>query len=497
MLVHTVLSDTLTPVALFHQLAAHQPYAFLLDSAEADTRLARYSFIGWQPHLVVRFWQKQRTATVLDCRSGQQKHHVIENPLTLLHQLQQQHYPASCQPMPGTHPALAELPFTGGWVGVLGYGSMAYFEAIPQQPNDPLQVPDGCYALYPTLVAIDHLKRRIHLLSNEPEQSANQAVEQLQDALRGVGQTLPPLLLPDDAAAFPTVDTLFQPVQAALSQSHYEAGVQACQQLIQQGEAFQMVLANRYTRPYCGDPLTVYRLLMAVNPSPYAYYLKLDDHVYLGSSPETFVGCRQGQVHLKALAGTRHRAGTAEADEALATELRQHPKELAEHKMLVDLGRNDLGKVCLPGTVRIGELAEVVRYTHVMHLATEVRGTLKPGLTGYDVVRACFPRGTVSGAPKIRAMQHLAQLEPERRGYYAGTVGYFDWHGDTDGCIALRSVLLKDGLAHVHAGAGVVMDSVPGAEYEETRNKAASVMLALALADGLQQPVAEKGTTLR
>lgn len=233
---------------------------------------------------------------------------------------------------------------------------------------------------------------------------------------------------------------------------------------------------------------------MSLNPSPYAYFLKFPRFAYVGSSPETFVSCHDGEVVLRALAGTRPRGTTPEADERLAAELRADEKELAEHRMLVDLGRNDLGKTCRVGSVKIGEIAKIVRYTHVMHLATEISGRLREDKNAFDVFQSCFPRGTVSGAPKIRAMQLLSQLEPEHRGIYSGVVGYIDREGNMDGAIAIRSALIKNGHAHVNAGAGIVHDSDPKSEYEETRNKAKSMLKAIRLAERMQNRV---GTTSR
>jgi anthranilate synthase component 1 len=261
--------------------------------------------------------------------------------------------------------------------------------------------------------------------------------------------------------------------------------VQEAQGYIAEGQVFQIVVAQRFALPAVASALDIYRILQALNPSPYAYLLRLPGFEYLGSSPETFVKCANGQVLLRAIAGTRRR-GRDEAEDALmAEELQQCEKELAEHHMLVDLGRNDLGRVCRVGSVKPGALAQLVKYTHVMHLATEISGQLAPDKNCFDVFRSCFPRGTVSGAPKVRAMELLSRLEKERRGVYSGVVGYFDFRGNIDGAIAIRSALIKDGVAHVTAGAGVVFDSVPHEEYLETRNKARSVLQSIAAANTL------------
>jgi anthranilate synthase component I len=465
------LSDVVTPIALFAQLRQAQPYAFLLESTEGDTRLARYSIIGWQPRQVVVFkgpyafmQQPDGTTVKLGC----------DDPLAFLQDL-----PAS------RNQPIAGLPFTGGWVGYLGYAAVASFDEIPLQPADPYQVPTGVWGDYDTVVVFDHLTRQLHLVA--PPATFEQARQQLLAALRSA-TPLPPLAV--STAPSPTQTDLFAGVEGPFTAHQYCQAVEQCKDLIQAGEVFQIVLAHRFSKPFTGDPLQVYRLLSAINPSPYAFYLQCPEFTYLGASPETCVRVQQGEVMLKALAGTRPRGATPAEDAALEVELLANAKELAEHYMLVDLARNDLGRVCQVGTVTVGPIAQVHRYTHVMHLATEVTGQMSADYSAFDVARSCFPRGTLSGAPKIRAMQHLATLEPEQRGIYSGLVGYFDPHGDMDACIAIRSALLKDGWAHVQAGAGVVYDSVPADEYEETRNKAASVMKALYL---YEQGLIEQG----
>src|SRR5262249_10998503 len=357
----------------------------------------------------------------------------------------------------------------------LGYGATRYFENIPQQDADPLQVPIGYYGLYDSVIVFDHQYRKIKVVSHRGADHARSLVERL---------TKPSVLLPladqeeslSDGAAFDDVTSPF-------TRGSFVDLVEKSKQYIREGQVFQIVVSQRFSLRLSADPLDVYRVLQALNPSPYAYLLKCPGFSYLGSSPETFVKCQDGRVILRALAGTRPRGSTEEQDSRLARELKSDEKELAEHRMLVDLGRNDLGRICQPGSINVGEIAVLARYTHVMHLATEITGTLASGKTSFDAFQSCFPRGTVSGAPKIRAMQLLSHLEPEQRGVYSGVVGYFDYAGNMDGAIAIRSALLKDGTAHVNAGAGVVFDSKPEAEYEETRNKARSVIKAIKLAE--------------
>jgi anthranilate synthase component I len=494
--VRTLLSDSYTPLALFHHLRSRSQVACLLESTDGDSRLARYSFIGVAPSQWVAFypdkvlWHTLHQGRIVATRS-EPPATAAQHPLAQLKAAQ----PTSwCEALAAYDPTLlAQWPFLGGWVGVLGYGATAYFDGITQATQAPFNVPYGQFALYDSLIAFDHLKKTMAFISFAPLAEAKAAWADLQQALTQLS-TPPPLQVP---ATLPSQADLFAhpDVSSAFSQPEFEAKVRQTLELVAQGDVFQLVLANRYSQPFTPDALTAYRLLTALNPSPYAFLLQWPGGAYVGSSPETFVNVRTptaagaSTVALHALAGTRPRGDTPTADAALEASLLADAKELAEHRMLVDLARNDLGRVCQVGSVAIGPLAQVVRYTHVMHLATEVSGTLSPQHDAYDVAKSCFPRGTLSGAPKHRAMQHIATLEHEHRGYYSGFVGCLDPFGRLNACIAIRAALLVDGWAHVHAGAGIVADSQPAAEYQETRNKATSVMLALALAKALAEPV--------
>jgi len=284
-----------------------------------------------------------------------------------------------------------------------------------------------------------------------------------------------------------TEDAIFHGVETSVSKHDFIKSVNKAKEFISEGQVFQIVVSQRFSLPAAATPIDMYRMLVATNPSPYAYLLKYPEFSYLGSSPETFVQCRDRFLLLRALAGTRPRGATPEEDAVLADELKKDEKEMAEHSMLVDLGRNDLGRVSIPGSVRYGEIGFLTKYTHVMHMATEITGKLAPEASGFDAFQSCFPAGTVSGAPKVRAMQLLASLEPETRGIYSGAVGYFDLEGNLDGAIAIRSALIKDGRVHVNAGAGIVYDSQPEAEYQETKNKAKSVLQAIKLAERAAQ----------
>lgn len=470
--IESYLSDTETPVSLFYQLNRPHALMFLFESTDGDNRVGRFSIIGLEPLLSVKV--KNGQATLQDFRTDTTSQMPCDNPMTLLETLQAEQLP-KIDPLPAEY---ADLPLTSGWVGYFGYGNTQYFEKIPQQTNDVLNVPDTYMAFYDSVIIFDHLYRRVHVVSHRSQQEAQPLMNRVKAALESRATGIRTLSLQDISN-----DTLFDSVRYAIPKQDFLASVDQCKRWIQEGQIFQIVLAQRFSLSVQCPSLDIYRVVTAINPSPYAYFLQFPEFTYLGSSPETFLKCRNGRVTLKALAGTRPRGTCEEADQALIRELRASRKEMAEHRMLVDLGRNDLGRVCKPGTIEVGEIAQILKYSHVMHLATEIQGDLRDDLSGYDALRSCFPRGTVSGAPKIRAMQLLAQLEPEQRGVYSGLVGYIDSQGNADGAIAIRSALIQDGMAHIHAGAGIVYHSDPEAEYEETRNKAKSMIKAVLMAE--------------
>jgi anthranilate synthase component I len=464
----SLYSDLGTPLSIFHRIAEGETTAFLFESAEGDNRLARFSFIGVDPVKTISF--KKGMVTVRD----NVRHHIETsglsaalNPLQFL-----KHTLETCgmQPIPSL-----PYPFTGGLVGYMGYGATRYFDGIPQQAAAPYEIPEGHYGLYDSAIVFDHQFRRIVVISHRGEEHARGLVERI------IAPSKLPALF-DHGDEFDD-STTYDGVTGPFTKESFVNLVEQSKEYIYEGQVFQIVVSQRFSMPISSKALDIYRVLQAINPSPYAYFLKCPDFAYLGSSPETFVKCENGKVTLRALAGTRPRGSTDAEDKRLALELSSDEKELAEHHMLVDLGRNDLGRICKVGTVKVGEIATLTRYTHVMHLATDVTGELREDKTSFDVFQSCFPRGTVSGAPKIRAMQLLSQLEPEQRGVYSGVVGYFDLSGNMDGAIAIRSALIKDGMAHVNAGAGIVYDSNPVSEYEETRNKAKSVVKAIKLAE--------------
>jgi anthranilate synthase component 1 len=469
---HQCLTDVTTPLQLFNTLSHHCKQAVLLESTDADTRLARFSFLAWRPYL--SFTVKDKQATLINEHSKETTHFTCEDPWAWMRETQSE-WLSTQGWTPERLKEDLSLPALGGWFGYTGYNAVQHNEAIPQQVHDPLNVPDIAYGFYSHILVFDHLTRILSSVSLLQDSEANARIW---------GEVCHALESPFPLKPLPLLEGLdsldpMQGVETNMSRENFLAKVLACKALIEAGEVFQIVLAQCFSIPYLRDPLNAYRALVSLNPSPYAYILKYDGFWYLGSSPETFVEVSGDTVLLRALAGTRKRGKTQADDQRLAAELQADVKELAEHKMLVDLGRNDLGRVCEVNTIQVGQLAEVHYYTHVMHLATEIKGRKSPQKDAFDVFRTVLPRGTVSGAPKIRAMQHLATLEPSRRGIYAGAVGYFDVKGNLQSCIAIRSALIKNQVAYVQAGAGIVHDSIAEHEYLETLNKARSMLVAL------------------
>ncbi|GAA2428968.1 anthranilate synthase component I [Streptomyces glaucus] len=479
-----LLADGDTPVALYRKLAAERPGTFLLESAENGRSWSRYSFVG------------VRSAATLTERDG--RAHWLGTPPVGV--------PTDGDPLAALRATLDLLhtprdladdlglpPFTGGMVGYLGYDIVRRLEKIgpgERDGGDPTSVPELTMLLTSDLAVMDHWEGSVLLIANAinhndldtgVDEAYLDAVARLDameaDLSRAVAQppaVLPPSALPEYTARWGGPD--------------FQEAVEDVKERIRAGEAFQVVPSQRFETPCTASALDVYRVLRATNPSPYMYLLRLDGFDIVGSSPEALVKVADGQAVLHPIAGTRHRGATPQEDQALAEELLADPKERAEHLMLVDLGRNDLGRVCEPGSVEVVEFMSVERYSHVMHIVSTVTGRVAPGRTAFDVLTACFPAGTLSGAPKPRAMQIIDELEPSRRGLYGGCVGYLDFAGDSDTAIAIRTALLRDGTAYVQAGAGIVADSDPVAEDTECRNKAAAVLRAVHTANRLGNP---------
>lgn len=496
-----MMADCETPVTAFAKLLGDSEGsdllqgAFLLESAEKNDQLGRFSFLGSRPHAV--FQSRGKEITITRAGAGTQKQPSPEvfttnkDPLAELESFLGQFHVAPIRSYLSDPP-----PFTGGAVGYLGYDVVRFFEpTIPSAPPDPLDVPECIYMLTDTMVIFDHRHRRLYLLSNVHIQSG----EDPSNAYEKAKQTLQHLLsVLRSPCPLPTIQQLRElPAVASEPKSNttreeYEAMVTKGQEYIRAGDIFQYVPSHRFETPFVGDPLSLYRALRFVNPSPHMFCLKFGPKfAIVGSSPEIHVRVQNGKLIVRPLAGTRRRGADPEEDVALEAALLADPKERAEHLMLVDLGRNDLGRIAQYGSVHVTDLMTVERYSHVMHLVSQVNAQLCKDKTAFDAMRATFPAGTLSGAPKVRAMQIINEVEKHKRGIYAGAVGYFGFDGNVDSCIALRTVLLKDDKAYVQAGAGIVADSVPSSEYEETVNKAKGMLRAIELARKISEEVTQ------
>ncbi len=472
-------ADLETPVSAFLKLA-RGPYGYLLESVEGGERLARYSFVGADPYAVLRVkdgmaeWQ-----WLSGTRAGQSERVACPDTLDAVR--------AELERRP-IDPLVGHAPrFHGGAVGYLAYEAAARFEpSVPIPANDPLDLPEAVFMFSDTLLVFDHVRHTALLLTwadseahaGDDERADADAQARLDDIERRLRRATPrsaPQLRRSQARGRVAPSRLE-------SREAYGAAVRDIQEYVRAGDCFQVVPSRRVARPLTAAPFEVYRALRSINPSPYMFYLALDDFAVAGASPELLVRVEGGEVAVHPIAGTRRRDPQPEEDARLEAELRADEKERAEHVLLVDLGRNDVGRVSEPGSVNVTQFMDVERYSHVMHLVSHVTGQLRAGLTPFDALRAGFPAGTVSGAPKIRAMQIIAELEGQRRGVYAGAVGYIGFDGSLDTCIAIRTLVMKDGVAYGQAGGGIVADSEPEAEFQETENKLGAVLRALEVA---------------
>jgi anthranilate synthase component 1 len=471
-----VVTDTDTPVAAFAKLA-RPPFAFLLESLVGGERWARYTFLGTEPREAWRY-RGARVERWTPATRWQAAGETAD-PIT--------HLAERMRALPG--PPVPGLPrFTGGAVGFLGYDLVRSIERLSRGPEDTLDVPDAIVMIADSLVILDNVFGRAIVVANVEVPAGASTAQRLRlydgaqeriDTLLarlGTSHQLTPLVLQDDGR-IPRAESRYP-------RAAFERDVEKIREYIAAGDVFQTVLSRRQVVKAPVDALRLYRYLRALNPAPYLFHLVLDDVTFVGSSPEVLVRVEGDEVTVRPIAGTRPRGATPEEDSALAQSLRADEKELAEHRMLVDLGRNDVGRVAQYGSVHVTSSLEIERYSHVQHLVSEVRGTLSPGHDALDVFRACFPAGTVSGAPKVRAMEIIDELEPERRGPYAGAVGYVGWGATSlDTCIAIRAALVLKDRVVVQAGAGIVADSNPAREFAETEAKAQAVLRALALAN--------------
>jgi len=452
-----IQADLETPVSAYLKIACGN-YSFLLESVEGGERLARYSFIGTEPSLVIR--------------TGN------ENPVDPLKLVEREL--AQFRPVP-----IANLPrFHGGMVGYLSYEVARYFERLPCPDQDPQGLPESVLMLADTLLVFDHVTHKIKVVSHahldgDVDTAYREATCKIDDLVNRLEQPMNSKILKNAPPDKSEVSSNFSPAE-------FEAIVSQAKEYIYAGDIIQAVLSQRLARPTYASPFAIYRALRSVNPSPYMYYLHLGDFYIVGASPELLVRVEDGIVSNHPIAGTRRRGKDVTEDLALEEELRHDKKECAEHIMLVDLGRNDIGRISEPGTVEVTQLMDIERYSHVMHLVSHVQGKLRAGLSQFDALRSCFPAGTVSGAPKIRAMEIIAELEREKRGPYAGAVGYFDFSGNLDTAIAIRTLIIKNNIAYIQAGAGIVADSIPEREYQESLAKAQALLSAIDQAEADQ-----------
>jgi anthranilate synthase component 1 len=470
------LADSETPVSVFAKLG-RGPYSFLLESVVGGEKWAAYSFAGVRPRTVIR--ARNEDVEILHPEGdgfAVKERRRERDPLAFVNQTLRDLTPAVPPGLPR---------FFGGAVGWLAYDIVRRFEKLPSRAPDDLELPDLCFALTDTVVVFDNLRGTLKVVASvdvggsDPNRAYDDACARVEAVLERLAAPAPRLRAID-------VSPEARPGAAPLSrmgQERYQAGVRRIQEYIKAGDAFQVVLSQRFEVPSQGvDPFDVYRVLRVTNPSPYMYHLEFPEAVVTGASPECLVRLDGRRLEVRPIAGTRRRGATPEEDAALEVELKNDPKERAEHVMLIDLGRNDVGRVAAPATVRLDEVMVVERYSHVMHLVSNVSGTLAEGKDGTDVIEAAFPAGTLSGAPKIRAMEIIEELEPSRRGIYGGAVGYLSYSGNVDLAIAIRTLVTKGPTIHVQAGAGIVAGSVPLSEHEECVNKAKAVVTAVEIA---------------
>jgi len=468
-----ILGDLLTPAAAFLRVVQGRRRVFLLESVEGGERLARYSFIGWDPFLSVRgkgstIWIEEQGDTIQE--EGR--------PLEKLREISRQFQPVPLPDLP---------PFIGGGVGFFSYDLVRQFERLPARTVDDLRLDDFHVMYFSTILAFDHLRHRIHIIANIFNNRGSQSLKaKYGDAMLRIEQVEKRLTAPISLPAPLSREVIPVPT-SNLTAAAYDGMVLKAKSYIEAGDIFQVVLSQRFAMKVSCDPFDIYRALRFINPSPYMFFLRMDNLHLVGASPEMLVKVRNGRVEYGPIAGTRPRGKTPEEDALLAEELINDAKERAEHIMLVDLGRNDVGRVCKFGTVKVGDLMRIERYSHVMHLVSSVEGELLDGMDSFHALEACLPAGTVTGAPKVRAMEIIEELEPCRRGVYGGAVGYIDFSGNLDTCIALRTLVLKDGVAYIQAGGGIVADSQPEREREEVVYKSRAQLRAIKFAhEGLR-----------
>jgi anthranilate synthase component 1 len=464
-----ILADLDTPVSAFLKLGERP--SFLLESLEGGEKWARYSFLGVRPSKVIT----GRGRSIEITEAGGIGRLETDDPIGFLREMMRAYRPVEAAGLPR---------FSGGLVGYLGYDMVRFIEKLPDRRSPGIEMPDMYLMLTDTMLIFDNLRQTIKVVSNvhldgaSPEKAYAEAVGKIDGMIAMLRK---PLEVPGDMPA--EVGDREEFVSSFGEKGAFEEAVLRSKEYIRAGDIFQVVLSQRFDRKSGVDPFNIYRALRVINPSPYMYYLDTGEAAIVGSSPEILVRLEGRKITLRPIAGTRKRGQGEDEDVALEEELKADPKERAEHIMLVDLGRNDVGRVAEKGTVKLTELMAMERYSHVMHMVSNVEGRLMEGLDSFDVLKACFPAGTVTGAPKIRAMEIIEELEPVRRGPYAGSVVYFSYSGNMDSCITIRTLLIKDGMVYLQAGAGIVADSDPHREYMETLSKATGMMRAVDMAE--------------
>ena len=476
--VRSVLADLHTPVGAFMRIAGNSPYAFLLESVEGGERIARYSFLGSEPEMIVRGAGMQ---TYVE-RNG-----VTESFPTVATEWVREYFRGR---MLSRRPGL--VPFAGGAVGYVGYDAAQWFEpALRRDETLPLVAPtDAVWMFFRNVIAFDRAKQRMEIVSivfTEEAKGSHKRLRELYDSAVARTREIEDSIFASDLLAAKAHVRRQTPRSASLASNwarrDFEQAVRRVKEYIAAGDCYQVVLSQRFSAKFSGDSLAIYRALRAINPSPYMFFLRMGAETVVGASPEMLVRCHGQRLDYRPIAGTRKRGATETEDWMLSEDLRTDEKEVAEHMMLVDLGRNDLGRVSDYGSVRVEDLMAVERYSHVQHLETSLRSRLRDGLDRFDALASCFPAGTVTGAPKIRAMEIIRELEPDHRGIYAGSVLYMDYADNLDSCIAIRTIVLRNEEVWVQAGAGIVADSVPEHEYAETLNKARALFRAIEMAE--------------
>ncbi len=479
-----ILGDVHTPVSAYYQLAQKAKYSFLLESVEGEEKIAQFSFLAKDPELIIQAKNnKIKITTVTNGKNRTAELAVKDTPLDCIRDVLKKYRFVTIPGLPR---------FCGGLVGYLSYDIVRFFEKLPDKTKDDLKIPDLFLVLSKDLVIFDHLNHKIKIVSCAhvlPNQSRKQKLQAYQNALKRINSLIfelqQPVSIPKNKGGRKEQKSLKLSLKSNFTQPAFENIVVKAKKEIRKGEIIQVVLSQRFTVGLNTPTFDIYRTLRVLNPSPYMFYLNFDKLQIVGSSPELLVRCEDGIAETRPIAGTRRRGKSPKEDALLAKDLLADPKERAEHIMLVDLGRNDLGRVCQKGSVTVTDFMLVEKYSHVMHLVSNVRGRIRADKDSLDVLKAAFPAGTVSGAPKIRAMEIIEDLENVKRGAYAGCIGYFSFSGNLDTCITIRTIVVHQNKAYVQAGAGIVADSQPKREYQETLNKAKAQIRAIELAHNL------------